>query len=317
MKTHFLAAVAAFTLAAPAVAAPSKFVVFGDSFIDSGNIQAAVGDSFTNPALGYFRGRFSDGWNWVDYLGFANFGDTTKASLLGGTNFAFGGARGAGDDIVGPGLAIPGLPSQVGLYLASTGGLVDPDAFYIINFGNNDVNAIQNGDTEGLTIAEYQAAYVANMVGTVTFLNAAGAKNILIAGVPNPLEAEGVLLQSLLDAQLDAVEPFLTASLYRFDYFGFFTSLLADPTQFGLPADLDFVNSCLASEVPGPDIDCSKYLSFDGIHVTRGVQQAISIQIARLAGLDAVPEPASWGLMIAGFGLVGVALRRQRTAAAG
>ncbi|MCS6986475.1 MAG: PEPxxWA-CTERM sorting domain-containing protein [Sphingomonadaceae bacterium] len=26
----------------------------------------------------------------------------------------------------------------------------------------------------------------------------------------------------------------------------------------------------------------------------------------------AVPEPATWGLMIAGFGLVGAALRRRR-----
>jgi phospholipase/lecithinase/hemolysin len=316
MKRMILAAAAALVVAAPAAAAPSKFVVFGDSFIDSGNIQAAVGDSFTDPDLGYFRGRFSDGWNWVDYLGFANLGDTTKASLLGGTNFAFGGARGAGDDIVGPGLAIPGLASQGGLFLASTGGVVDPEAFYIINFGNNDVSAIQNGDTEGLSIAEYQAAYVANMVGTVTFLNAAGAKNILIAGVPNPLEPEGVFLQSLLDAELDAVQPFLTASLYRFDYFAFFTSLLADPTQYGLPADLNFFTPCLVAEIPGPDIDCSGYLSFDGIHVTRGVQQAISIEVARLTGLDAVPEPATWGMMIAGFGVVGVAMRRRRVLAA-
>lgn len=31
------------------------------------------------------------------------------------------------------------------------------------------------------------------------------------------------------------------------------------------------------------------------------------------AGTSAVPEPASWALMIGGFGLVGVALRRRRT----
>jgi PEP-CTERM motif len=35
--------------------------------------------------------------------------------------------------------------------------------------------------------------------------------------------------------------------------------------------------------------------------------------IARTGSLAAVPEPASWALLIAGFGLVGVAVRRRRT----
>ena len=35
-----------------------------------------------------------------------------------------------------------------------------------------------------------------------------------------------------------------------------------------------------------------------------------------LVPLAAVPEPASWALMIAGFGLVGAAMRRRAAAAA-
>ncbi|WP_293901116.1 PEPxxWA-CTERM sorting domain-containing protein [Phenylobacterium sp.] len=35
-----------------------------------------------------------------------------------------------------------------------------------------------------------------------------------------------------------------------------------------------------------------------------------------LASTDAVPEPASWTIMLAGFGIVGVAIRRRRVAAA-
>jgi PEP-CTERM motif len=35
-----------------------------------------------------------------------------------------------------------------------------------------------------------------------------------------------------------------------------------------------------------------------------------------LLGMAAVPEPAEWALMISGFGLAGVALRRRRTASA-
>ena len=315
MKFAVLAA-AALTFSVPASAlSPSKFVIFADSFIDAGNIAIATGNTIPNPALGYWEGRFSDGPTWADQLGWANLGAPAGASLGGGTNFAFGGARAAVDDVVTQGV-IPGLQTQFGMFLASTGGFVDPDALYIINFGNNDVNALQSGDTEGLTYAEYSAAYVNNMVGAVSYLNGAGAKHILLLGVPNPTEIEGLILQGQLDAALNAVEPFLTADLYRFSYFNFFLGLQADPTQYGLPADLDFVTPCLVGETPGPNIDCTGYLSFDGIHVTSSVHVALANEIAKFTGLAAIPEPATWGMMIAGFGMVGFAARRKRLAVA-
>jgi phospholipase/lecithinase/hemolysin len=297
--------------ATPAAAwVPSQIVTFGDSFIDSGNIQAAVGPAFTNPDLGYWYGRFSDGPNWVDLLSVANLGSYSQASLLGGTNYAFGGARAAQDDIVGPGQAIPGLATQLGMF-ALQGGGVDPNALYVINFGNNDVNAIQSGDTEGLTVLEYQQAFVGNIVNAVATLSFFGAQHILVAGVPNPTEIEGLQLQALLNAGLDTVEP-LPSNLYRFDYFAFFLALQADPTQFGLPADIDLDTPCLLGETPSRDIDCTGYLSFDGIHVTSAVQRAISIEVANQIGINAVPEPATWAMLITGFGLVGLAARRRR-----
>jgi phospholipase/lecithinase/hemolysin len=315
-----IAAAAALFAAMPAAAwTPSQIVGFGDSFTDSGNINAAVGDDrFADDALGYWYGRFSDGPNWFDLLHLANLGSYATASLLGGTNYAFGGARAAQDDLVildGQPAAIPGLNTQLGFFSVQGGG-VDPNALYVINFGNNDVNAIQSGDTEGLTIEQYRAAYVNNIVNAVLGLTAFGAQHILVAGVPNPTEIEGQILQAQLDAALDLIEPGLPSTLTRFDYFGFFTALAADPTQFGLPADLDFVTPCLVGEIPGPDIDCTGYLSFDGIHVTSAVQRALSIQIARQVGVNTIPEPATWALFIAGFGLVGAAVRR-RSAVAG
>lgn len=303
-------------MSVPAAAlAPSTFYVFGDSFTDAGNIAAATGNTIPDPALGYWYGRFADGPTWVDRLSYAQFGTPTRASLTGGNNFSYGGARAAQDDIISPGVAIPGLNNQLGQYAFQV-GLVDPAALYIVNFGNNDVNALQgtDADREGLTVAEYQAAYVGNMVGAVAGLSAAGAQNILILGVPNPLEVEGLQLQALLDAQLDVVQPGLSANLYRYSYFSFFTRLQNDPTQFGLPSDLDFFTPCLAAVTPGPGIDCTGYLSFDGIHVTSRVQQAIARDIAGFVGLADVPEPQSWAMMIAGFGLVGAAMRRRASA---
>ena len=316
------AALLATAIAVPAAAwTPSALYVFGDSFTDAGNISFATLGTIPDPAQGYYMGRFADGPNWADYLSLGAYGTLTEASLRGGTNFSFGGARAAQDDIINPGppvLAIPGLVSQVGMYNLASGGLVDPYGLYILNFGNNDVNALQgtDADREGLTVAQYQAAYVGSMVGTVKYLSDNGAQNILVAGVPNPTELEGQVLQGLLLGSLNAVIPTLSANVFVYDYFSFFTRLQANPTQFGLPSDLDFTTPCLIGETPGPGIDCTGYLSFDGIHVTTAVQRAIAIEIANQVGLNAVPEPQTWALMIAGFGMVGTAIRRRTARAA-
>jgi phospholipase/lecithinase/hemolysin len=311
-----LLAAALLTSAVPATAlTPSAFYIFGDSFTDAGNIAAATGNTIPDPAQGYWQGRFADGRNWADYLSNAALGHVTTASLTGGTNFSFGGARAAQDDQVAPGVFIPGLATQFGMYAAASGGAVDPNGLYVLNFGNNDVGALLSGDTEGLTVAQYRAAYVGNMVGAVQQLSLAGAQNILVAGVPNPTQLEGQILQGMLLSSLSAVTPTLSANVHVYDYFSFFTRLAANPTQFGLPANLDFTTPCLAGEIPGPGIDCTGYLSFDGTHVTSAVQRAIAQDIARQVGLPAVPEPASWAMMIAGFGLVGSALRRRRVVA--
>lgn len=322
--------------AADAAFTPSQFVVFGDSFLDAGAVNHATDGLFAPASQGFWQGRFSDGPNWIDYLGYANFGVATKAFnrgadvlpppfTLGATNFAVGGARASGDDVQPIG-TIPGLPTQMALYqgyLASTGQTVDSNALYVLNFGNNDVTLIESiQDDPELTpveksaqIAAVQNAYVQNMTVMALGLAANGAKHILIAGVPNPLEAHGQFLQMLLNNSLAAAQPnfdLLGSNLYQFDYFDFFNDLFADPTQFGLPADLDFATPCLAAEVPGPNVDCTGYLSFDGIHVTTDVQRAIAIRVAEQIGIASVPEPAAWGLMLAGFGAIGVALRRSR-----
>jgi hypothetical protein len=304
MRNHLLASLVALSLAAPAAAlAPSQFVFFGDSFIDAGVVANFTGGLIPDRSLGYWGGRFNEGPTWADFLGYANFGRPTPAFNVsnpaftlpppftpGATNFAVGGARASGDDVQMLG-TIPGLNSQLGLfqlYLLTTGQAFDPNALYVINFGNNDVNFIDSLPNPA-DKAMAANAYVTNMVGAVAGLAGAGAQNILILGVPNPTNPTGVALQTALDAQLDLL-------------------------QFGLPpsVNLDLTTPCLAAVTPGPGIDCTGFLSFDGTHVTKAVQKALSIEIARLTGLNAVPEPGTWAMLIAGFGLVGMAARRRR-----
>lgn len=325
-----LAGTVAFGLASSAMAlTPGGFVFFGDSFIDAGAVNQFSGGTVAPSALGFYQGRFSDGPTWADWLGRASLGSAVPTFYTGNapgtipgqpgfvytpgaSNFAVGGARAIGDD----GL-IPGLQTQLGLYgqyLAATGDLPGADTLFVINFGNNDVTLLIQLASDPVAQAIAAQTYVNNMVGTVAGLAAQGAQHILLAGVPNPTRLPGPMLQMALDAALDGLEanPMFTANLYRFDYFDFFADLEADPTQFGLPAGFitDQTRNCLAELAPGSD--CSNYLLFDGIHVTAGVQKAIAIRISNQIGLPAVPEPATWAMMIAGFGMTGFALRNRR-----
>ncbi len=297
-----------------AASVPDHVYVFGDSFVDSGNANLGTGGLAANPAQGYFEGRFGDGYNFADVISKRLTGDYATPFLAGGQNYGVGGARAAGDTSL-LGFTVPGLLSQVGYYQSVNGNTADPDGLYIINFGNNDVSAIQSGDTYGLTAGQYGALYTQNIVNLVLGLNALGAGRIVVLGVPNPTEAEGVTLQAQLDAGLDAISPLLTTPLTRFDYFDFFGRVLASPQSYGLTYNVDFTTPCIAVRpVTAAGIDCTGYFSFDGTHVTKPVQYAIAREVLSEAGLPTVPEAAVWAQLIGGLCLVGVTLRRRKLA---
>jgi phospholipase/lecithinase/hemolysin len=300
-----------------AVPAAAQVYVFGDSFVDSGNANIGSGGLAANPAQGYFQGRFGDGYNFADIVSKRLTGGYATPFLGNGTNFAVGGARAAGDT-PNPLGTIPGLDSQRGYYQSIFGANVDPNGTYLIVFGNNDVSAIKNALPPGVTAAQYGALYTSRMVDAVNFLNAGGAGRILLFGVPNPGDPEGVALQAQLDAGLDAISPFLTTPLTRFDYFDFFAKVQAHPTAYGLAANTSFdpADQCnLVRPVTPTGIDCTGFFFFDDVHVTKPVQFEIARAVLSQAGLPTVPEPAVWLQMIAGFGLVGLVARRRSVVA--
>ena len=309
LRIALFAAAVACGIAAPAAAlAPSQLVIFGDSLVDAGNVFFASGgyaptNTFDNPSKGYFPGRFTNGPDWTDLLSQELFGHYTVPSLAGGSNYAFGGAT-----YVANGDAVPDLAAQLALYSADHA--VDPNALYIINLGGNDDVAIENGSVPAAHVPAYEAALANVLVTTLHALDDGGAKDILVTGIPQTTQT-GYALEALVQNELDAVEPTLTnATLLRFSYQDFFTRLSADPAAFGvapfthLPTD-----GCFGHLSPPATMDCSGYFSVDGTHPIAPIQAAISREIAHIAG---VPEPASWALMVAGFGLVGAALRRRR-----
>jgi len=166
-----LAATAALVVSSPAAAQSiNQFVGFGDSSIDSGfyrnNIVNGVpfaggSDKFNDlfpgaVAEGAGRATSSPGLMSSELLA-SFFGTTaTPANQPGGTNFATSGARNNEKNAKGEGFteAVPTV-TQINNYLASTGGVANPNALYLISSGGNNVGfAIDN------LVPAKRAAYV-------------------------------------------------------------------------------------------------------------------------------------------------------------
>lgn len=206
---------------------------------------------------------------------------------------------------------MPGLHDQLDAYLAASGGIGDSSGLYVLNFGANDVYGINTNDIGALTAAQAMALVISEIVGAVTTLDAIGAGSILVMGMPFP-DPTALTIEFGLQAALDALEPTLSVRLFRFSYGAFYDKLLSDPSFYGLPAVINTSTPCLAEQpVIDGKVDCTGYFSFDGVHFTTQVHRAMATEVEGVLG---VPEPATWGLMIAGFGMMGAALRR-RTAA--
>lgn len=308
----FFATAACLAVATPAAAASafSDLYVFGDSLVDAGNVRALTFGTVPNPALGYFEGRFTNGLDYTDLISQRLFGDVTQASRTGGNNFAFGGAR-----VVANGDPLPDLTAQLAAYQLRDGGVADPDALYVLNFGGNDIFALLNNDIGGAAPDAYISSIISTYSGAVQTLNDIGARNIIITGIPNATVPLAMTVDTALQAALDGLTLDADTTLYRYDYISFFTRVVANPGEFGLTGPIDTTTTCLQARVPMPGIDCTGYFSFDGIHPTADIQRAQFIDIARQFGFVSVPEPATWAMMIIGFGLVGGAMRRSRRTA--
>ena len=306
----------------PASASPyTSMVVFGDSLSDSGNnaiqlggsqSQTITGNSYI-PTFTYLTptssGTYSNGPVWASYAA-AGLGLPLTPSLLGGTNYAFGGAK------TGP-VASPfpySLLTQVNQYFASTpgGNTASASALYVVEGGGNDARAalaaIGGGANPAATIAATALSFAANITSIVTSLKAGGAQHIIVWDTPNLGLAPAVLagppgsaaLASFLAAQMNlalasVLHPDATVSI--FDIYGLGASL-----------SLGFTNSTDAcGAVVGAN--CSNYVYWDGIHPTTAADRVIAGAFIA----QAVPEPSTWAMMILGFAGIGFMAYRRRT----
>jgi phospholipase/lecithinase/hemolysin len=317
------AAIAVATPAAAQTAPYSSLTVFGDSLVDAGNIRSL--NLGADPAQGYYQGRFTNGYDYTDLLSIAMYGTPTLASNAGGSNYAFGGARATATT------PIFDAGEQVALYAAAvaSGKAVDPTGLYVLNFGGNDVfAALAPGAPAGYASdSAFLLDAAKQYAAAIGALDALGARTILVTGFPvatagAPLdfsmEAEGYLNNAIAGLSLSA-----GTTLLRYSYLDFFGRLQADPGAFGLPTPLILPDASTPATLAATTCQgsgalpaCTGFFSFDGVHPTAAVHQALYDDINRTfgLGLPAVPEPTTWAMMILGFAAVGAALRRRRTA---
>lgn len=227
-----------------------KLYVFGDSYCDVGNIFAATHGAL--PAAPYYNGRFSNGPIWVDHVaGFLQVPLT--ASLLGGTDYAFGGAWVTAPQPLGGGEFIPSVPQQVGLYLSQHGGKADPNALYIIEGGGNDILGATSGSPEALG---FQIAV--GIVDSEVMLRQAGARHFMIPDLFNvgllPAAAGNTAFAAAAtDATNRSVNVLLAihgrlpgVQILRMNVFNLMNAVETDPTHFGFT---DITNPCLTTTV--------------------------------------------------------------------
>lgn len=324
-RSHFIGALLLLAVAAPASALSySSLYVFGDSLVDSGNAYGFTAGAQPSTANGYYQGRFSNGYNFADYLATDIGVSVPSPAIYGGTNVAVGGAEAE----TKPGQSSLSFLSQIGFYTSFIATTIPSDALVLVTFGGNDVRATRYAGG----VADFSGAATDFATG-LSYLYGLGARNFVITGAPDigalpdsvaavgdidgrlhDLTMRSQQISDLFQADAGALNALPGTNVTFFDLLGFENRVLADPAAYGLPATLDSTTPCQTIGGGVPQVaQCANSLYFDTIHPTTQIHAVIAGAIA--AQLP-VPEVATWALMIGGFGAVGMRLRRQRTALA-
>jgi len=320
MQRFFGRLAAALVLGAASLAAQantySNLFIFGDSLSDTGNIFTVTGGA--TPASPYFNGRFSDGPVWAESLaaglGLPNGG---RASLQGGTNFAFGGARTSGG-------TVPSVLSQVGSF-ATPQAALDPNALYVIVAGGNDMRDARTTfptmDAAGATGRLNAATTAANNLRTaIGQLAAKGARNVLIANLPDLGNTPEAVALNLVAPSSDASLQFNLQinSLLGWGQGQGLTMSFLDLAGIASAVRNDALNNAGATYgILNVQTPCGSFQGSIGIScAVSGFSDALhpSARLHALFGaaaLAAVPEPATWLLMAAGA-MALMAARRRR-----
>jgi outer membrane lipase/esterase len=316
----------------------SQFVVFGDSLSDTGNAYLGSGGALPAPplytALPGGLGRFTDGPDtspagtlggiWHEVLAGLMGEPVATPFLIGGTNYAIGGAQVLAD-VPTPFGTIPSLSSQVGLYLSTApGNMADPNALYIFWGGANDLyTALESGESAA-QIASTETNMVASLGADIGTLAALGAKNFLWLNLPqlattprgradlvgaSPSVAAAFTNASTnfaadITSETAVLETLLGVKIADVDIYGLYQNIINNPAAFG------YTN--VTDPAQGLNVNPDQYLFWDlASHPTTTGHILIAEAADAAINGTFVPEPAT----LAGAGAVLLLLAWHRRAA--
>ncbi|CAN1521232.1 fatty_acyltransferase_like domain containing protein [Rhabdaerophilaceae bacterium] len=267
--------------------AQTRWITFGDSLSDNGNLFALAGQ----PPAPYFNGRFSNGPVWIELLAGPQARWTGAATPTGSLNFAFGGSR--TDTLMTPG---PGTATQVGAFFAGGGRIGANDIVTMWAGANNILQGIAvpaNQSTTAMSaLATRAATDVVTQVGQIA---AAGARTIVVANLPDigaapsfntsPASPLASLSVSTFNATLAAGLANVAAAnpgtrILQINVSGLLSAVIANPSAFGFS---NVTNQCLttAACVTGNQATQNTNLFWDGVHPTAAGHVAISRTVAQ------------------------------------
>lgn len=228
----------------------TSMVIFGDSLSDPGNRFAVTGGTANPPfiaipseAYGVGGHHFSNGRTWVEVMAQAMNLNTwakpaSRNSAFG--NYAYGGARARPYSPTAP-----SFTDQVQSWLANHGCSSTPlnDTLFVIQFGGNDLRDVLEAPLTGEDPTPIIPGAIMAIVQNIGVLKACGARNFLVANVPNlgatPLVPDGAKpLVTAVAAQFNAgLEQALAAYHWdinrgTLDLFGFVTNMTAPGSLF-------------------------------------------------------------------------------------
>ncbi|MFM7266447.1 MAG: SGNH/GDSL hydrolase family protein [Cyanobium sp.] len=320
--------------------------MFGDSLSDSGNSGVISTNAGSLPPIfpppPYLGARFSNGPVAAENLwrAYNPSAPPLQASLLGGSNFAVGGATTGIENYI-KFSDFPIAPSLKDAYgnrgnawqLAQFGTpTFDPASslFLVWMFPNDPFTVFATGGAgvgtfDGLPSPAGPGAIVptavSNIIGTLKQLASQGARHFLVPNTPDlgkipsfqgtPLEStfSNLSLQfnaSLATALSDLAQDRPDLDIVDFQTDDLFAEVKADPLSFGF-TNVD--DRCLASFTSNPCSDPDSYLFWDGSHPTAAGHALIGNRFYQMVRQPVpAPLPVAGGMALVGWSRI---LRRR------
>jgi len=292
----FVALVAVTMLALTSFASAGAFsyvISYGDSLSDNGNLYAHTGQ----PPAPYWNGRFSNGPVTVEYLA-NSLGSPLKDFAWGGATTGVGNYGDGGTQTTFGAHGFPGMLPEVAGSIGSVAPFASTSLFVVWG-GPNDFL------TNGFSTATANTA-VADLLTIIADLQGAGAKHILVPGMPDlgltpDYYGQGFATQfsQYFNAELIAGLP--KGTIY-FDTFGFMHQVVGHPLAYGFTnVNTPCFNGTTVCSDP------NQYLFWDGFHPTTQADTILAGQFEQAV----VPEPSTFLMLGTGFVGVGGMLRRK------